>query len=359
MLSEEEGPTGQKAKEGADNLYLNHEGKTSFIARLSNEDLNDWASQPKNLSARVTPDGKHLAFLSIESQALAGYENTIAEGQHCQQALNERGLFGGPLCTQAFLYDAEANTLSCASCNPTGERPLGPAALPPWSNVYEGPRYLSDDGSRLFFESFDALALADENGLRDVYEFERPGTGSCTTHSGTFDPVSGGCHFLVSSGKSGAQSYLLDASSNGRDAFFSTRSKLVGWDPNENYDVYDYREGGGFPEPSEPVICLGEACKPPYLLLPCPALRRTPPSTRRRKSRANRANRKHKHKKQQDKKKPRSHKKAARAMSMRKATVSSARPFHLPGAERKRRRRHPGPGLGHPVDLGPDQLPPG
>jgi hypothetical protein len=314
LSGEEEGPTGQKAIEGANNLYLSHEGKTSFIARLSIDDLNDWASQPKNLSARVTPDGKHLAFLSHESQALAGYENTIAAGQHCQQALNERGLFGGPLCTQAFLYDAEANTLSCASCNPTGERPLGPAALPPWSNVYEGPRYLSDDGSRLFFESFDALAQADENGLRDVYEFERPGTGSCTTNSGTFDPVSGGCHFLVSSGKSGAQSYLLDASSNGRDAFFSTRSQLVGWDPNENYDVYDYREGGGFPEPSEPVVCLGEACKAPSPAVPTTASPASPfffgpgNATAQKPKPRHKKNKKHR----KAKKKPHSQKKGSR-----------------------------------------------
>jgi hypothetical protein len=314
VLSEEEGPTGQKAKEGANNLYLNHEGKTSFIARLSIEDQNDWASQPKNLSARVTPDGKHLAFLSHESQALVGYENTIAQGQHCQQALNERGLFGGPLCTQAFLYGAEANALSCASCNPTGERPLGPAALPPWSNVYEGPRYLSDDGQRLFFETFDALAQADENGLRDVYEFERPGTGSCTTNSGTFDPVSGGCHFLISAGKSEAQSYLLDASSDGRDVFFSTRSKLVGWDPNENYDVYDYREGGGFPEPAEPQACLGEACKSPSPAVPTttsPAsLSFFGPGNAKAQKPKPRHKKNKKHRK--TKKKPHAHKKGAR-----------------------------------------------
>jgi hypothetical protein len=314
VLSEEEGPTGQKAKEGADNLYLNHEGKNSFVASLSVEDQNDWASQPKNLSARVTPDGRHLAFLSVESKALAGYENTIASGQHCQQALNEKNLFGGPLCTQAFLYDAEADGLSCASCNPTGERPLGPAALPPWSNVYEGPRYLSDDGSRLFFESFDSLALADENGLRDVYEFERPGTGSCTTASGTFDPVSGGCHFLISSGKSTAQSYLLDASSSGRDVFFSTRSQLVGWDPNENYDVYDYREGGGFPEPAEPQVCLGEACKAPAPAVPTTASPASPNFFGPGNAKAQKPKPRHKkHKKHRKaKKKPHAHKKGAR-----------------------------------------------
>jgi hypothetical protein len=263
LTGEEKGVAGEEAKQGADNLYLSHEGQPRFIARLSAGDLtspgdqNDWAAQPKNLSARVSPDGRHLAFLSLESPALADSRNT-----------------------QAFLYDSDTKALSCVSCNPTGERPLGPVALPAWSNVYEGPRYLSDDGSRFFFESFDALSRDDTNGLRDVYEFERPGTGTCTTTSGTFDPKSGGCHFLVSSGTSSAESYLLDGSSNGRDVFFSTRSKLVGWDTNENFDVYDYREGGGFAEPVEPGICAGEAgCMQPLPPPPFPSAPTTPTFT--------------------------------------------------------------------------------
>jgi hypothetical protein len=68
---------------------------------------------------------------------------------------------------------------------------------------------------------------------------------------------------LVSSGKSSDENHLIDASADGRDAFFSTRAKLTGWDVNENFDIYDYREGGGFPEPVEEPICRGEACKPP------------------------------------------------------------------------------------------------
>jgi hypothetical protein len=280
LTGEEEGAAEEKAEQGALNLYLSHEGQPRFIARLSVEDFRDWEAQPKNLSARVSPDGRHLAFLSHEAPALAEYENTIAKGQHCQQDIKEKALFGGPICTQAFLYDAETKALSCVSCNPTGERPLGPAGLPGWSNVYEGPRYLSDDGSRFFFESFDALSRDDVNGLRDVYEFERPGTGTCTTARGTFDPKSGGCHFLVSSGTAPSESYLLDGSSNGRDVFFSTREKMVGRDTNENFDVYDYREGGGFAEPVEPVICVGEAgCMPPAPASPAPASPATPTFT--------------------------------------------------------------------------------
>jgi hypothetical protein len=265
LTGSEENDSGEKALTGRDNLYLYHEGEgLRFIATLSNEDERDWETQPTVLSARVSPDGQHLAFLSIEAEALAGYDNTIASGEHCRwEQVPIRELVGGPLCGQAFLYDAAADTLTCASCNPSGSRPLGPAVLPVWTNVYEGPRYLSDNGSKLFFESFDALTAADQNGKRDVYEFERPGSGSCSGQSPAFDPASGGCHFLISSGNSIDETYLVDASSSGRDVFFSTRSPLLGRDVNQNYDIYDAREGGGFPEPVSPPICQGEACKAP------------------------------------------------------------------------------------------------
>ena len=267
VLSEEPNKAGQKAEAGKNNLYLYHEGATTFIAGLAApEDQGDWAASPRELSARVSPDGRHLAFLSIEAENLVGYDNTIAVGEHCQPLLDERvTLRDNPLCPQAFLYAADSGELSCASCNPSGARPLGPTLLPGWTNNTEGPRFLTDDGSRLFFQSFDKLAQADENDNSDVYEFERPGRGSCSEAVPQFDPASGGCRFLLSSGKSGDETYLVDASSDGRDVFISTRAQLVGWDVNENFDVYDFREGGGFPEPSPPPPgCIsGESCKLP------------------------------------------------------------------------------------------------
>ena len=276
LSGEEVGAGGEKAVKGANNLYLWHEGEgLRFIAALGSEpiDEQDWSSEPTILNASLSPDGRSLAFLSTESEALSGYDNTIAAGAHCQPAREGgQGLDGDPLCPQAYLYDVEADTLACASCNPSGARPLGPAQLPFWSNPYEGPRYLAEDGSRLYFESRDALTLADENERRDVYEFERAGKGTCTSESPAFDPSSGGCHFLISSGKGTDESYLVDASASGRDAFFSTREALLGWDANENYDVYDAREGGGFPEPSPaPPICAGEACLPPSPAPPSPS----------------------------------------------------------------------------------------
>ena len=269
VLSEEANAAGDKAELGRANLYVDHEGETSFIGILSSSEPMDavvWSNQPRSLAARVSPDGRHLAFLSIEAQALAGYDNTIAEGQHCQLNQFSGGnleLVGGPLCPQAFLYDAGTEELSCGSCNPTGARPLGPAVLPGWTNAQEGPRYLSDHGQRLFFESLDKVLPADQNDKRDVYEFELPGAGSCTSQSPSFDSASGGCHFLISTGTDTDESFLIDASADGRDAFFSTRSQLVGWDTNQNFDVYDARIGGGFPEPSAEPACEAEACKPP------------------------------------------------------------------------------------------------
>jgi hypothetical protein len=285
VLSADANEAGQVAEAGKSNLYLHHEDETSFIATLAGQaDGGVWSANPREMRARVSPDGRHLGFLSIEAEKLASYDNTIATGEHCQYNPTQDGklgLAGGPLCPQAFLYAADSGELTCASCNPSGSRPLGPTVVPGWSNGYEGPRFLSDDGSRLFFQTFDRLLQTDESGLGDVYEFERPGQGSCGEANPNFDPVSGGCHFLISSGRSGDETYLVDAAADGRDVFFSTRQPLVGWDVNPNFDVYDFREGGGFPEPPEPPhpCTSGESCKAPPASAPAPPSPATPNQT--------------------------------------------------------------------------------
>jgi DNA-binding beta-propeller fold protein YncE len=264
LSGEQTNSEGSKAQAGKPNLYLFHEGEAPrFIATLGADspvDSHSWSDSPKAQTARVTPDGHQLAFLSTAS--LTGYDNTIANGAGCLLSDEER-LTGDSHCSEAYLYDADDNRLTCASCNPSGGRPLGPAALPVWSNPYEQPRYLSNDGSRLFFESLDSLDASDTNGLRDVYEFERAGSGGCSSGSAGFSAETGGCVYLISSGQSTDRSFLLDASSDGRDVFLSTRQSLLGRDDNENYDVYDARVGGGFPESSPPPPCSAEACKPP------------------------------------------------------------------------------------------------
>ena len=234
---------------------------------------------------RISPNGRFLAFMSNDE--LTGYDN--------------RDALSGQPDEEVYLYDAVSNRLVCASCNPTGARPVGTtfpvfalvagafggqepwvaADLPPWTRsiseqnqgidnnqgeLYQ-PRYLSDSG-RLFFNSDEALVPQDVNGTQDVYEYEPAGVGSCTTGSVTFGERSDGCADLISSGSSPEESAFMDASETGGDVFFITESKLVSEDYDDALDVYDAHEcteaAPCFPaEPAvTPPCSTGDACKP-------------------------------------------------------------------------------------------------
>jgi hypothetical protein len=232
-----------------------------FIAQLSGEDSRDWIAQNGNLheiTSRVSPNGRYLAFMSNTS--LTGYDNTDANS--------------GQRDEEVFLYDAQANRLVCASCNPGGTRPVGvldpseaasnegllvdplshplwagrwlAASVPGWTGIdaryaaYQS-RYLSNSG-RLFFNSAEALVAQDGNGKMDVYQYEPQGVGSCSATSETFNLKTNGCVGLVSSGTSGGESAFLDASESGGDVFFLTLAQLTAQDTDDQFDVYDAHE---------------------------------------------------------------------------------------------------------------------
>jgi hypothetical protein len=298
------GNCGNKSEHGAPgqtcNLYVEHyngESKTweapRFIATLSGADSNDWKFG--NLGAHTSgssPNGHYLAFMS--ERDLTGYDTADASS--------------GDPDEEVYLYDALTGKLVCASCNPTGARPVGEeyggeddaksdyepkiplvggyvvwpdeqwlaANIPGWV-TYSGrdgahqPRYLSNSG-RLFFNSHDALVPQDANDTWDVYEYEPPGVGDCTPStqrpSDVYDPNAEGCVGLISSGESSEESAFLDASESGGDVFFMTLSQLVPQDVDHYYDVYDAHECTGespcFPASAEtPPPCTTEAsCKP-------------------------------------------------------------------------------------------------
>ena len=120
---------------------------------------------------------------------------------------------------------------------------------PPTLYPYSLPRDLSADGSRVFFETEEALLAADSNSVMDVYEWEREGAGSCVRDGG-------GCLYLISSGVSSEPSYFAQASSSGGDVFFFTRQSLVGQDEDELVDLYDAREGRRVRR-AESTVCAG------------------------------------------------------------------------------------------------------
>lgn len=226
----------------ASGLKLWHAGASTTIAPGADvAAASDYP--PATGTARVSADGTRLAFLSPVSPT--GYDNT------------DQGT--GEADSEVYLYDAGSG-LVCVSCNPTEERPIGPSTIPGAIPNGEGtgatrsykPRALSSDGRRLFFDSSDALVLADTDKAPDAYEWEAQGTGSCAKP--------GGCLALVSSGKGEGNAVFVDASGDGSDAFFVTPGSLVGPDPG-SADLYDARIGGGFPEPPNPIPCEGDACQ--------------------------------------------------------------------------------------------------
>jgi len=260
------------AQAGEPNLYLyRSEGDSdTFIAILAANDareaplyeetapiLTPVARAPYNRSSRVSADGLHAAFTS--SAPLTGYDNTDQKS--------------GEADTEVFLYDAASEELLCASCNPGGARPRGAnagtptlpfwaaAKIPGWANQFHASRVLAPDGSRLFFEATDPLALGDTNATQDVYQWEEPGTGTCTEASDSFSPTNGGCIELISTGKSKSPSEIVDASASGGDVFFKTFQGLWPLDPNA-LDIYDARVGGGFSPPDLPEECEGSSCQP-------------------------------------------------------------------------------------------------
>jgi hypothetical protein len=242
-----------------ENLYSWEEGTTSFVATLDSGDngggshnlAHDWTPLPSQRTAEASPDGRYLSFLS--QAPLTGYDSTGP----CE--LNSEGGYVPGPCPEVFLYDSATGRLSCPSCNPSGERPLGWSVLRVLGRVggwVPQPRYLFDSG-RLFFDSQDSLSLADTNeGAEDVYENEPQGVGSCAREDG--------CVSLISAGTEATDSNFLAADETGANVFFTTRDRLTLRDKDELIDLYDAREGGGIAAETETqrAECSGEACQP-------------------------------------------------------------------------------------------------
>jgi hypothetical protein len=273
----DENPNGDLPVGGQRNLYLSEEGAISFVATVTARDVDGeldalsntlvdglglWtiAFQERGRLAkdpsRLNPDGTVMLFQSRAN--LTGYESKDAEGKEVPQI---------------YRYDHSGDRLHCISCIPT-KTPAGEGAslqsfvstrdpFGPFSSFGFVPN-ITPDGKRAFFESTEALVAADTDGVKDVYEWEEQGVGSCA--------IAGGCVYLITSGHSDKNNYLYAMSRSGDDVFFTTGDILVGSD-NNTLSIYDARVNGGFAEPSpvpceEIGECQGPAPAPPQLPAP-------------------------------------------------------------------------------------------
>ena len=257
------------ASTGRPSLYLWREGEgLSLIGTFDEIGPSDFGyRQFDELYAhRQSANGRYFAFATYSRMTSDDTAN-----QACPPITTALGTFKG-LCTSVYVYDAEDESLVCASCSPSGERPTGHTSLgtaEPLLSAYRA-RVVTDDG-RLFFTSPDRLVPEDSDGKLDVYQWD----------DGQLDLLSVG---------TATDSTFADVSPDGDDVFFATADQLVGQDRDDNVDIYDARVGGGLPDQGGPAPsseCAGDACRPPQssppgLRDPAPAADRPAPAVRPR-----------------------------------------------------------------------------
>ncbi len=264
---------GHSPAAGHDNLYCYDTltGRTQFIGTLLAGDAQVWSRVDRSRPIETTPDGDFLVFASAadltpsDTSSVAQVFEYDAEDERLQRvSIGQDG------------YDANGNTSEEADAASIGTE----AALPTFvasitTTKRSAARALSTDGSRVFFESADALTPQTVAGLpSNVYEWEREGAGSCPAGQRE------GCVYLISDGRDdsttagGASVRFVATDESGEDVLFDTADQLLpGRDTDTQADVYDARVGGGFEEPRTTVECAGSGCQQPLgLSSPAPTI---------------------------------------------------------------------------------------
>jgi hypothetical protein len=207
---------------GTYNVYLDDAGTLSYVGLISVADVNENALSGSDLSfifgrwvADATPDGEHLLFVSKAK--------TTA--------------YPAGAASQVYLYSAATDKTLCVSCRADGSPSLAgidTAPLkkvtqgedPPFTDVQNRPRSLSEDGRHVFFTSPDVLAPGARPNTHNIYEWS-----------------AGQTYLLVPGEGGGAKDFteFEDSSPDGKDAFVVTKEKLVPQDFDATTDLYDLR----------------------------------------------------------------------------------------------------------------------
>lgn len=229
-------------------VFVVRNGQTELLGTLAPSERgfiqNEPAETPFRLGSyridqralRITPDGKALTFVSAGE--FTGYTGGVAQVYRWSEddGLQNISDVGETPPTE----DASIGAYATAIAGNPREEFLAEHRF----KTLEG-RVISDDGSRIFFETAEALVDRDVNGTTDVYEW----------HDGKVD--------LVSTGTGRSQALYHESSADGKTVFFATFDRLdPERDRNSNRDVYVARPEGGLPPlPAQPS-CAGEACQP-------------------------------------------------------------------------------------------------
>jgi hypothetical protein len=165
-----------KGTAGQPNLYVWSGGAVRYIATVAADDvprLGNWTtvvspsysaagSTPGANQSRATEDGK--AFIFVSRAPIGSFDNA--------------GHF------EVYRYEERGGALTCVSCNPlvdvaTADSRLQDLAVSGLglpnsvTNSVDVLHNLSEDGSRIFFETSEALSEADTDGVNDIYEWHQ------------------------------------------------------------------------------------------------------------------------------------------------------------------------------------------
>ncbi len=204
------------------------EGGLEYLDGLANADSDAWTNSFEQFDARrsqVSPNGRYVAVLTA---------TPLTENDN-----------GG--LRQVYVYDRNAGEWSCASCRADG--PSTAAArfrqAISFARLLQVPQRNVSNNGHAFFETDESLVTRDTNGKSDVYVWQD------------------GDVQLLSDGRSRFGAVFADASVDGKNVFFVTRSRLTAADDDEQLDVYDASVGGGVPDPVVPPECVGDVCQGP------------------------------------------------------------------------------------------------
>jgi hypothetical protein len=276
VLSTAANDRGQRAKDGANNLYLferdaaHPAGRMVFVAGLPDSDGGEWQEGP-GFGSNITPDGRFLAFVS-----------------HGRLTADDTSVSGAK---QVFSYDAATGTLVRISVgndgfNDNGNRsaatPCGVGScaedaqivLPVALSFSRPDPSMSDDGRFVFFSSPVALAPGALDDVQITSEQGRPvyAMNVYEWHEGHVYLISDGRDVSVNKGEATlclpalSSTCLLGTDATGSNVFFSTTDKLVGQDTDTELDYYDARVcTSASPclnqSPAPLVLCDGDACQ--------------------------------------------------------------------------------------------------
>ncbi|HEX5923880.1 MAG TPA: hypothetical protein VFY45_08610 [Baekduia sp.] len=229
------------------------EGRTRFVAGpLNSQDLNESVSLDVahgTLRSNVLPDLSFRGLRPTPDGAVFMSRAPLAGADDGNRPEVFRWTRGGGL-VRVSKPDADAPP-SAASGATILPRSLESSVE---SFAIKGGRAVSDDGSRVFFETAQSLTADDtDGGYPDVYAWT----------------AGEGLSLVSPPGREPYGASYLDSSADGTQVYFNTTQTILpgDTDPNAN-DVYLAILGGGSvpgkPGPdADPLVCAGEACQGP------------------------------------------------------------------------------------------------